>query len=262
MLALRDGWLRLICLGLASFVAWGCQIQRPLEEIYTEDTDTILEREYREQMLHVRTIAEGRGSIVFPVDSNVEIGFGGAFKGEIEVQKNLYLGMEIGYVSHDIDETAEDVLDRFNAGDPAAEVAVAGLDTLQWLDNFERINILFLFDYDIPFWDEPTAPIFRFGAGVGAALVLGDEVDSTTFAADIDADRVWSQILFRPSLGLRFPVHPNILLFADASYDWIPADTYTVTADLGPDPTRKRTKVGSDVDFSGFNLAFGLAFVW
>ena len=60
MLALRDGWLRLICLGLASFAAWGCQSQIPLEELYTEDTDAIVERAYREQMLHVRAIAEGR----------------------------------------------------------------------------------------------------------------------------------------------------------------------------------------------------------
>ena len=256
MVTHRTGLQLLIGLCLAGWVLPGCQSQQQLEDFYYADADEIIERSEREEMLHVHGIVDLKGSAFIPFDSDYDVGAGIHVKGQLEVAKNLYLGVELGYVYQEVDETASDVLDAFTAGDPGQAAAAADLDPEQWMERFDRWNILFVFDYDIPLTDgdAPVNPLFRFGLGLGATIIDG-KPDKNAFAPSVDS-RIFAQFLARPSVQFRIPIVDFCLFFIDASVDFVPVDKMTI--DLGG----QRTKIDEDVYFSGFNLGGGFSFTW
>lgn len=257
MLVHRNGWLHLVCLMLSVWTLWGCQAQRSIEDLYNESDEEMLARTARERMLHRRAIVEVKGGATIPLDPDFEVGSTVGVKGEMEVFKNLYLGLEFDYVNQGVETTIDDILQDFVAGSPAAENAARSAEPEQWFEEFDRYNILFLFDYDVPLWDSDRAAMFRFGVGLGAVIVTGDTV-STAFADEIDS-RVFGQFLARPSVGFRIPIVENLLFFTEASLDLVPEDTLTIDGRL---VGGRRTKFDDDVTFSTFNIGGGLSVTW
>lgn len=257
----RNRWIRLSCLFLAVGVFSGCHTSPDVEDYYYQDEESFEKQLGREEMLHQRAILDLKGNAFIPLDTDFKVGYGGGIKGELEVYPNLFLGLELDYVYQEVDENASDVLGQFrsNPNSQAALQAAASLDAEQWMESFERYNILFVFDYDIPFWeDDPHAPVFRFGVGLGAVIITAEEVPSDTFAEPFDA-RVFSQFLARPSVGLRFPFHDHFSVFTQVSLDLIPSDNMSVS---GPLFDSNRTDLDGQVNFSGLNIGVGFAFTW
>ncbi len=261
MLIRRSRWIRLFCLFLAVGAFYGCQTPMTVEDYYYQDEKSFNKQLGQNEMLHQRAIVDLKANFLVPLDTDFDIGVGPSIKGELEVYPNLFMGLELGYMTQNTDEDASDVLAQFrsNPNSQAALNAAANLDAEQWMESFDRFNILFLFDYDIPFWEEdPNAPIFRFGVGLGAVIITAEEVPADTFAESFDS-RVFTQFLARPSVGIRYPVHENILLFGELALDLIPSDNMSVS---GPLFDSDRTDLDGQVNFSGLNLGFGIAFTW
>ncbi len=222
-----------------------------------EEYDDIITREEASQMLHRRFNLEIRGEAFVPLNSNLNVGGGIGVKAEMEAVKNLYLGLGLDYIRQTVDETVADMQARFNAGDPNAQGDAENAKPEQWLESLERYNILFLYDYDIPLWEGKHPLIFRHGVGLGAVFINGEEVRRGTFAQNPEV-RLFTQFLARPSVGLRWSIIDNLLIFLEASFDWVPRQNLTVD---GATFTR-RAKVDGEVDFSGFNLGGGLTVSW
>ncbi|MBI4586877.1 MAG: hypothetical protein HY717_22920 [Planctomycetes bacterium] len=221
-----------------------------------EEYDEIIAREEASQMLHRRFNVEIRGEAFVPINSNLNIGGGVGVKAEMEAFKNLYLGLGFDYIRQLVDETVADMLARF-PGDPNAQNEAINADPEQWLESLDRYNILFLYDYDVPLWEGKHPLIFRHGVGLGAVLINGQEVPGGTFAQTPEV-RLFTQFLARPSVGFRWPIIDNLLIFVEASFDWVPVQNLTVD---GATFTR-RAKVDGQVEFSGFNLGGGLTVSW
>jgi hypothetical protein len=178
------------------------------------------------------------------------------FKGQIEGgAKNLYWGIEYNFITQDIGDTVEDFLRDFQNGDPTAERKALNADPEQWFQSFDRHVILLGFDYDVPFGRGTYVPKFRFGAGVGPVIFNGDLISDDAFGPEVD-NRTFVGFLFRPSAGFRFPVHENVVLFLEGSFDVIPP--LDVTVDL----ERNRTRITDKVNFMGGSLIGGLSITW
>jgi hypothetical protein len=223
-----------------------------------EEDKKFLEDFERSHMVHRRAIFDVRGGGFFPIDPDMEAGFALGFTAEIEVYKNLYFGIGFDYSSQDVAETASDVLNQFNDGDPAAEASAAKLDPEQWFEDMERYSLLFLFDYDFPIVEnEDISLVFRGGVGLGVVVIEGNPV-SNTFALDIEA-RTYANFQARPKVGLHLTFLENFTTFVEVAYDYIPEDALTIE---GTFFKGKRTKLLGDVDFSGIAIFGGFGIIW
>ena len=235
----------------------GCQTAPPYTDFASEEE---LEAQLnRTEMIHRYARVEFKGGGVFPFDTDMEPGAGFAIKGSLEAFKNVFFGIEYGYFEQDIDETLEDFQDVFNVDPARGEALALGADAEQWLTGFDRHNILLTADYYIPLGDAwgLYTPIFRTGLGLGAVVVVGDEIATGTLAADIDA-RTYVGFLVRPSLGIYFPVLENIQLFAEGALDLNLGGNLTIDGEL----VGRRTTIEDRVDFSAISVLGGLTFVW
>jgi hypothetical protein len=147
-----------------------------------------------------------------------------------EAFKNLYFHIAFDYAKQNVDAPADPLF----------------ATPIQNMEDFRRYNFLLGFDYDIPLWDDPMAMLFRFGASAG--LVIVDPMER--FGTKLDS--VYN-FVFRPAIGLRFPVHQNVLIFTEATYDLI--------------PERHLTGEGARIiderpNFSTGGLWLGVAFTW
>lgn len=243
----------LMCLLLAGWGVAGCQTPPPLGGF--ETMEEVIEREQESRMIHRRVNIDIKGGGFFPIDSDFDPGPLIGFKGQIEGYKNLYFGIEYNFITQDIGDTVEDFLRDFQNGDPTAERKALSADPEQWFESLDRHEILFGFDYDIPFDRGPFVPRFRFGAGIGAVIFDGDLISDDAFGPELD-DRTFVGFLFRPSAGFRFPVHENVVLFLEGSFDLIPPLDVTVNLD------RNRTRLTDKVNFMGGSIAAGISITW
>ena len=233
----------------------GCQTIPP----YTgfEDEEELLAQVESTEMLHRWTRFEIKGGGSIPFESEILPGPAFGFKGTIEVYKNLYFGLGYDYSVHKIDETLEDF-----AGQPNAPALAENAAAIQWLDSFDRHNILFLFDYFVPLGDGwgLYTPVVRMGAGVGVVLIDGEAVSTGTLAQDIDS-RLYTDLLIRPSIGIELPVHENIEFFLETNLDLslgLLNNQLTVDGQLAG----RRTTIDDSVNFSAVSIMGGITFTW
>ena len=235
----------------------GCQTAPP----YTGfETEAELEAQLsRTEMLHRYARVEMKGGGIFPFDTDMEPGGGFGLKGSLEAYKNIYFGLEYGYFQQNVDETIEDFQDVFNSDPARGEALALRADAEQWLKSLDRHNFLITADYYVPLGDAwgLNTPIFRSGLGLGAAIIVGEEVSTGTLAADVDA-RTFAGLLARPSMGIYLPVLENLELFAEGSLDVVFGNELTIDGDL----VGRRTKIEDRVNFSAVSLLGGVTFTW
>jgi hypothetical protein len=204
-------------------------------------------------MLHRRWQFEIRGGVKVPapiVASNeFDAGPMVGIKGDIEVSKNLFLGATFDYAYQEVGQGVSSLVN-----DPRA---LAGVTPDQLYDHIHRYNFLFNFDYDVVLVPETIGPnrplIFRFGTGLGLAMVNGNEDPQTTFEID-----PFYGFLARPAVGLRWQFLDSMLLFAELSYDFVAP--WSIYARFQTPDGREKAKVDGDIDFSAVNVIAGLAF--
>ena len=220
-----------------------------------EEHRRFLEEFERTTMVHRRANLDLRLGGFFPVDSDFNTSLSLGFTGEIEVYKNLYLGLSVDYTDMDVDETIADVLGSA-ISDPSVAASLPGLDAEQWYEGFDRYSVLFLFDRDVPIVQSDEHDLmFRWGLGLGVVIMDG-EIAKDAFAQGLDVDgRTYVNFLARPKIGLHYRFFENYLAFLALGYDFVPEDSLTVNLNSS------RTKLG-DVDASGFTIFSGLGFTW
>lgn len=249
---MRSAWI--VCCVL---VIWGCQTAPPYTGFESEEE---LEAYVTEtQMLHRHALVEVKGGGVFPFDTDMNPGAGFGVKGSLEAYKNLYFGFEYDFFRQQIDESLEDFLGVFKSNPVKGEALAKSADAEQWLDEFDRHNLLFTADYYVPLgeaWGVYT-PIFRVGLGLGAVLIDGNEVSAGTLASDVNA-RLFASFMARPSLGISFPLHENVRLFAEANVDLVPDGDLTIDGKL----VGRRARIQDKVNFSAVSVMGGVLFTW
>ncbi|HLU48205.1 MAG TPA: hypothetical protein VK116_08980 [Planctomycetota bacterium] len=238
---------------LAAFAFAGCQSTRPGDSIpdpsfeddfgYAETEPITEERLAREEQIFERAQLELRfgGRIPFDFlrpseDTLIDPGFGIGSKLSFEIPraKNVYLGLLVEWGYHEVDSFGE----------------VAGPEQIDLVDSFQKWNFMLSLDYDIPLTDSDLPLLFRVGGAVGVNLQKFNEDDQ--FNDTIDT---FVGFVLRPSIGLRLPINENLLVFTEASYEWVP-ERDLVTNIAG-------AEVAGDAPiFSAGGLWLGLAFQW
>jgi len=204
-----------------------------------DDAEITAESVQRTEMMHQRAQFELRVGPSFTFDlfdpsaeTHTEDSYVAGFKFQLEAVKNLYLGLSFDWAQHDVD--------------PASVPALA--DPIQRISFYDRLTVLGNMDYDIPLSDDRHPWIIRLGFGGGVAIILPESVNSAQKVADV------YQIVFRPSIGVRWPFHDNWLLFAEAYYDIIPERSL--------ETTESQTISGERPVFSNGAIIFGIALQW
>ncbi len=204
----------------------------------SDDDEISIETVQRSQMLHQRAQVELRVGPSFAFDifdpgrqprtDGPGLGFG--LKAMMETAKNVFWGFTVDYQDQTIENLPLNVQEQINA-----------------VSELERYAFLGNFDYDIPLWEAPDALILRLGFGIGL-VVFKFEDDGLAELEDL------YQILFRPAVGLRYPVHDNIVVFTEASYDIVPDKSIGTKESQGIAGTRAVLSSGT--------IWFGVAFQW
>lgn len=243
---------RLWSLSLASFslllLGLGCQSPATIDPLEREDSFGIRSAEineetvYKAEMLHQRAQLELKGGVSIPWDffdpSEDPLTDPGAVVGtkfDFEVAKNVFLGASFDWVRHQVE-------------DPSGPLGTAD-EAVQHMEAYDRYVFMGNFDYDIPLGDEELSPILRLGAGVGMMTI--QPIDR--FSGDRKVETFFN-VVIRPTLGIRFPLDDNFLLFLEGTYDIVPRRTlHTV------DDDRIR---GSKPIFGAGMFWLGVAFQW
>jgi hypothetical protein len=204
----------------------------------TADDEINIETVQRNQMLHQRAQVELRLGPTFPFDifdpsreaRTDGVSFGIGAKASLETQKNVFWGFAIDYQSQEIENLPEGLNEQINT-----------------VSYYDRFAFLGTFDYDIPVTEAPDALIIRLGLGIGL-VVFKFEDDDLGQIEDV------YQILFRPAVGVRYPVHENIVIFTEFAYDLIPDKRLGTKEDQGISGKRPVLSSGA--------IWFGAAFEW
>ena len=250
MLVSRDimrtfGWILALTLSMA-----GCQsapeqitsksISDDFGEVLPNQEEITVESVQNKEMLHNRAQAEFRLGPAFAFDlfdpsrdahTNTGILAGG--KLQLETAKNIYMGLSVDWTDAVVEQ---------NTGGLGEQIfAVQGYD---------RLSVLGTLDYDIPLNDNPDGLILRLGMGVGMCFV--DFNSAPNFSNDTIEDIY--QIMFRPSIGLRYPVSEHLLIFSELTYDIVPERTMATQNDLGLQGPRAILSAGT--------VLFGVSYQW
>ena len=250
--ALSFGWCLLVGLFLAGCNVTPGEVQsggRTRSDDFgaeiAADEEINVETVGRNQTLHQRSQVEIRVGPSFPFDlfepsresrvDNDRAELFGSFegwtvgtKGSIETQKDVFWGFAFDYSYQNVENLALIVDEQINA-----------------VSAYDRFNFLGTFDYDLPMWEAADAPIVRLGFGIGLS-VFKFEDDGIAELEDL------YQIVFRPSVGVRYPIEENMLLFTELSYDIVPDKSIGTTESQGISGDRPVLSSGA--------LWFGFAF--
>jgi hypothetical protein len=188
---------------------------------------------------------EIRGGIVVPVESNFEVGPGLGIKGELEVFKKLFMGLSFDWSHHEADEQIKDSVVNGDVGE------LLGADPTELFESLDRYNILAVVDYD---YGLTKNFFFRFGLGVGLAMVFGDEGDNADSFVDDYEIEPFFHVLVRPAIDFRYKVWEHGYIAVQASYDFIPQDQIEVHF------LKEDSEVDEDINFSSFNLSLAWVF--
>ena len=216
-----------------------------------EEHRRFLEEFERTTMVHRRANLDLRLGGFFPVDSDFNTSLSLGFTGEIEVYKNLYLGLSFDYADMDVDSVSEEEVKN-----GTLPTGTGARNPERWFERFDRYSFLFLFDRDVPIVQSDEHDLmFRWGLGLGVVIMDG-EIASIFPEQGLDVDgRTYVNFLARPKIGLHYRFFENYLAFLALGYDFVPEDSLTVNINSN------RTKLG-DVDASGFTIFSGLGFTW
>ncbi len=203
-----------------------------------DDEEINIETVQRNQMLHQRAQVELRLGPAFPFDlfepsresRAADVGFGVGAKASLETQKNVFWGFALDYQSQDTEDLSLTTDEQINA-----------------VASYDRFSFLGTFDYDIPLWEAPDALIVRLGLGMGL-VVFKFEGDGVAEIEDL------YQILVRPAVALRYPVHENAVIFTEFAYDVVPDKSLGTKESQGITGARPVLSSGA--------IWFGAAFQW
>ena len=231
---------------MATLPLQGCRTGPPridppvFEDDFGEpDSEEItVESVHGSEMIRQRAQVEFKFGGVFPFDlvspdadtrTDSALGLGGKFA--FEASKNLFLGLAVDYSSHDVED-----------------VVLGGNRQIDNIRSYDRTNFLATVDYDYPLWDATDALILRFGAGAGLNWENFESRSATRQFEDFFG------FVFRPSVGLRYPVTDFMLLFTELSYDFVPARSL--------ETTETERVSGERPIFSAGAVWAGVAFEW
>jgi hypothetical protein len=250
MLVSRDamrtfGWILALTLSMA-----GCQsapeqitskdVSDDFGEVLPNQEEITVESVQNKEMLHQRAQAEFRLGPAFAFDlfdpgrdPHTDVGILGGGKLQLETAKNIYMGLSVDWT--------DAVVEQNTSGLGEQIFAVKGYD---------RLSVLGTIDYDIPINDNPDGLILRLGMGVGMCFV--DFNSAPNFSNDTIEDIY--QIMFRPSIGLRYPVSEHLLLFSELTYDIVPERTMATQSDAAI--------LGERSILSAGTVLFGVSYQW
>ena len=250
MLVSRDamrtfGWILALTLSMA-----GCQsapeqitskdVSDDFGEVLPNQEEITVESVQNKEMLHQRAQVEFRLGPAFAFDlfdpgrdPHTDVGILGGGKLQLETAKNIYMGLSVDWT--------DAIVEQNTAGLGEQIFAVKGYD---------RLSVLGTIDYDIPINDNPDGLILRLGMGVGMCFV--DFNSAPNFANDTIEDIY--QIMFRPSIGLRYPVSEHLLLFSELTYDIVPERTMATQSDAAI--------LGQRSILSAGTVLFGVSYQW
>mgnify|MGYP001217772931 CR=1 FL=1 len=255
MLVSRDamrtfGWILALTLSMA-----GCQsapeqitskdVSDDFGEVLPNQEEITVESVQNKEMLHQRAQVEFRLGPAFAFDlfdplrdahtdaaSIKGLGQIGS-KLQLETAKNIYMGLSVDWTDANVDDNTSGLGEQI--------FAVKGYD---------RLSVLGTIDYDIPINDNPDGLILRLGMGVGMCFV--DFNSAPNFSNDTIEDIY--QIMFRPSIGLRYPISEHLLLFSELSYDIVPERTMATQSDAAI--------LGQRSILSAGTVLFGVSYQW
>jgi hypothetical protein len=237
-----------ILLGLAALVGLdGCAIAQrsvapcQLEDDFglpTDDRTITPDSVQQEEMFQQRVQLELKAGPSFPFDifnpgndTRTDIGPTLGAKGSFEVDKNLFLGLSFDWARHNVENAVGE------------QIGVIAL--------YDKFNFLVNADYDIPLWQGSDAMFLRVGAGVGMVVIGPRDAGRTQNVETV------LQFVFRPTIGIRYPLSEKILIFSELSYDFVPERSLTVKQ-FGDD-----VRVGGErAAFDSGAIWFGVAFQW
>ena len=250
MLVSRDamrtfGWILALTLSMA-----GCQsapeqitskdVSDDFGEVLPNQEEITVESVQNKEMLHQRAQVEFRLGPAFAFDlfdpgrdPHTDVGILGGGKLQLETAKNIYMGLSVDWT--------DAVVEQNTSGLGEQIFAVKGYD---------RLSVLGTIDYDIPINDNPDGLILRLGMGVGMCFV--DFNSAPNFSNDTIEDIY--QIMFRPSIGLRYPVSEHLLLFSELTYDIVPERTMATQSDAAI--------LGERSILSAGTVLFGVSYQW
>ena len=255
MLVSRDamrtfGWILALTLSMA-----GCQsapeqipsknVSDDFGEVLPNQEEITVESVQNKEMLHQRAQFELRLGPAFAFDladpgrnPYTDVALQGGAKLQLERAKNIYWGLSFDFT----DALAQD--------DPFSGPPLAGSDEIFAVAGYDRLSVLGTVDWDIPFNDDPDSLIMRLGMGMGMCVI------------DFTPHPLWSggkiediyQIMFRPSIGLRYPIDEHFLLFSELSYDIVPERRMGTEGFFGVG--------GARAVFSAGTAIFGVSYQW
>lgn len=209
------------------------------------------------EMLHRRWQIDLKGQAAIPTgffqDNGFEIGPSVGFKAAIETEKDLFIGIDFDWARWKQKDGVSSALSN-----PSS---LAGITPDQLYEDLDRYNVLLSADYDWTiarsFMAEKHPLKWRFGLGLGGTLIEGN-VDSALkrqiSAAGSEIDIVpFVGFCARIGTGLRWQAAENVILFTQASFDFV----YPFKIEVR-NPTR--SEVDGDIDFGSINLGAGIAF--
>ena len=259
MLVSRDtmctfGWILALTLSMA-----GCQsapeqitsksISDDFGEVLPNQEEITVESVQNKEMLHNRAQAEFRLGPAFAFDlfdptrdAYTDVGITAGGKLQLETAKNIYMGLSVDWTDANVQEGV--VLPIGPGGQPGEEqiLGVVGYD---------RLSILGTIDYDIPVTETRDGLILRLGMGVGMCFV--DFNSSDQFTGNAAIEDIY-QIMFRPSIGLRYPVSEHLLIFSELTYDIVPERTMATQDD--------EALLGPRAILSAGTVLFGVSYQW
>jgi hypothetical protein len=224
MLVSRDtmrtfGWILALTLSMA-----GCQsapeqitsksISDDFGEVLPNQEEITVESVQNKEMLHQRTQFELRLGPAFAFDladpgrnPYTDSVIQGGAKLQIERAKNIYWGLSFDWT------------DALTVADPSTGATVVE-DEIFAVKGYDRLSVLGTVDWDIPVSEDPDGLLLRLGVGIGMCVI--DFTKSDEWLAEDGKIEDIYQIMFRPSIGLRYPVSEHLLIFSELSYDIVP----------------------------------------
>lgn len=239
----------LLWISIASLVLPGCQTtQTEIPEPRLEDDfgEFTTPERITEESVHRKEMLRQRAQL--------ELALGGAFpfsifdpsedpltdpapivrgKFSFEAFKDLFFSLSADWAQFDVDDPAEAAEDY----------------QIQNLDEYDKLDFLLGFDYDIPLFDDADSIIFRFGLAAGVVWVMPHDRIATPREVED-----FFQFVLRPAIGLRYPVTDHLLLFGELSYDWVPERSLVTT--------ESERISGERPVFGSGAVWFGLAWEW
>ncbi|MDE0738735.1 MAG: hypothetical protein OSB83_05945 [Planctomycetota bacterium] len=254
MLVSRDAMRAFGLILLLALSMVGCQSapEQITSKVETDDfggalsnkEEITVESVQKAEMMYQRAQAEFRLGPSFPFDladpgrdPHTKIGIVGGGKLQLETAKNIYMGLSVDWT--------DNVVEANTSGVGEQVFAVRGYD---------RLSVLGTLDYDIPLTEDSEGLLLRMGVGIGMTFIDFNTLPSFTSNPQFGKIEDIYQIMFRPSIGLRFPVSDNLLLFSELSYDIVPERRMAFETDVAV--------AGQRAIFSSGALLFGVSLQW